>query len=129
MIAEASPSQTVERRHFSSHLVEKSFNGGEAVLSGHIVHEFVQKFPLRTRVAFRLDVLHETLHAPFDVDEAAALLDMRATWEQIMREFSRLVPQNVANNQRIQLTQEVSADAVLCHVFSENHQVFDFAGA
>ena len=54
---------------------------GELVDTGTCQYhqELLQEFPFGASVSFRVESLHETLHAAFHIHETAALLGMRAT--------------------------------------------------
>ena len=92
-------------------------------------NQFAQEFPFRSRVAGRLDGLHELLHAPFGVGERAALLRMGATGQEVMRQPGRLVRQDVAHDERLQLAEQVRAQAMPGHVFAKNDQGLDAPAA
>ena len=92
-------------------------------------NQLVQELPFRPGVAAGLDRLHELLHAAFGVGEGAALLGVGAAGQQVMRQPGRLVRQNVAHDQRLQLAEQVRADAVPGHVFAEHDQRLDAPAA
>src|SRR5208282_2580512 len=84
-VAEARPRQTVERGHILRHFVEQTFNRQETVPAGDVIDQIMQKFPFRTGVPRRFDRLREFLDAALDVRERAALLDVRAAGQKVMR--------------------------------------------
>ncbi len=87
----------------------------------------MQKFPFRPRVPLRLDRLHESLYPALAIDEAPALLRVRATRQQVMRKLGRPVRQNVADDQRLQFPEQVWTNAVLRHILTEDNQRLDRA--
>src|SRR5664280_325329 len=101
-VAEARPCQTVERGHVLCHFVEQAFDGHKIALAGDVVNQLAQKFPLRPRVAGRLDGFHELLDAALGVRKRAALLGVCATGQQIMRQLGCHIWQNVAHDEHLQ---------------------------
>src|ERR1035437_1157140 len=98
-VAKGLPRQTVERGNVLRHFVEQSFNRHKTVLAGDVVNEFMQEFPLGTRVAGCFDGFHKFLNAAFGVRERAALFRVRAAGQNVMCQLRRRVRQNVAEDE------------------------------
>ena len=126
-VTEARPRQTVERGNVLGHFVEQTFNRHKTVLAGDVVNEVVQKFPFGARVAGCLDRFHEFLDAAFAVRERAAFFNMRAAGQNVMCQLRRRVRQNVADDERVELREQIRANPVLRDVFAENDERPDFA--
>src|SRR6185436_15952473 len=126
-IAQGGPGEPIERWHFLRHLVEQALDGHESILPRDVVDQFVQEFPFGTRIAGRFDGLPETLHAALDVRERTALFGVGATRQEIVRRGGGLVRKDVADNERLQSAKQLSANAVLRHVFAEDNERFDRA--
>ena len=65
----------------------------------------MQEFPFGTSVAGRLDRLEKTLHATFGIHETAALLDVRAARQKIVRQCRRFARAECRNNQVIEFAE------------------------
>ena len=118
-VAERGPSQAAERGHFLGHLVEQTFDGHKAVLAGDVVDEVMQKFPFGARVAGRFHGLHEFLNAAFAIGERAAFFRVRTTGQNKVRELGRIVRQNVADDERVELREQFRREAVFVHDFAD----------
>src|SRR5712675_2198198 len=99
-IAQAGPGQAAECRHFSRHLVERTFDAHETVSAGHVMNQLMQRLPFRPGIAARFDSLHELLNAAFHVRECPAFLGVGAARQQEMRPFGRPAREYVADNER-----------------------------
>src|SRR5579884_2319165 len=129
LLTKPSPGQSLECREFRGQQVEQAFDAHKSVLAGHVVNQFVQKFPFWPGITARFDSFPESLHTPFAVGERAAFLRVRATGQGVMREFGGGVRQNVAHDERLQFSKQIRADAMLRHIFTENDERLDAAVA
>jgi len=125
-IPQRRPSQAAKGGDFGGHLVEKAFNAGDPLQPAQAPGQFMQKFPFGARVALGLNVLREALHAPFGVDEAAALLRVGAAGQKVMRQLGGLIRQNIADDQRLEFRQHLGGDAVLLDDFADGFAFAQF---
>src|SRR5262249_39995150 len=85
-------------------------------------NQFVEKLPFGSRFSRRLNRFQEFLDASLDVSQGATLLGRRAAWQKVMRQSSRLIGKDIADNQGLEFGQQILSDAMACHVLAENDQ-------
>src|SRR5436190_16319583 len=128
-VAEFCPGHFPKRGDLASHLIEQTFNARRGRFARNEKKQFGKELCLWPGIAWRFDRLPKPLEAALYVCEGAAFLGGGATGQNVMSNFGGFVWQHVADDECVELAQQIRSNAMTCHIFAKYQKGFDPAKA